>query len=93
MQREDGVSVAVGIAKLRIELVDGFEITIAELEQSLFTQVHTCADHHVGKDQICGGGSIWKLRVTFNKSDQAVSDPAVQALGEALVDLSREAVQ
>ncbi|RZL32386.1 MAG: hypothetical protein EOP35_20175 [Rubrivivax sp.] len=40
-----------------------------------------------------GGGSIWKLRVTFNKSDQAVSDPAVQALGEALVDLSREAVQ
>jgi hypothetical protein len=40
-----------------------------------------------------GGGSIWKLRATFPKADQAVSDHAVQALGEALVDLSREAVQ
>jgi hypothetical protein len=38
-----------------------------------------------------GSGSIWKLRVTFPKADQAVSDPAVRALGEALVDLSREA--
>ena len=40
-----------------------------------------------------GGGSIWKLRATFPKADQAASDPAVQALGEALVDLSREAPQ
>jgi len=40
-----------------------------------------------------GGGAIWKLRATFPKADQAVSDAAVQALGNALVDLSREAVQ
>jgi len=37
-----------------------------------------------------GGGSIWKLRATFPKADQAASDAAVRALGEALVDLSRE---
>jgi hypothetical protein len=37
-----------------------------------------------------GGGSIWKLRATFPTTDQPASDPAVQALGEALVDLSRE---
>lgn len=37
-----------------------------------------------------GSGAIWKLRATFPKADQAASDPAVQALGEALVDLSRE---
>jgi hypothetical protein len=37
-----------------------------------------------------GGGSIWKLRATFPVSDQAASDPAVEALGSALVDLSRE---
>lgn len=37
-----------------------------------------------------GGGSIWKLRTTFPEADKAVSDAAVLALGNALVDLSRE---
>jgi hypothetical protein len=37
-----------------------------------------------------GGGSIWKLRTTFPAADKAVSDAAVQGLGDALVDLSRE---
>ncbi len=36
-----------------------------------------------------GGGSIWKLRTTFPGVDKAVSEPAVTALGNALVDLSR----
>ena len=40
-----------------------------------------------------GGGYIWKLRTTFPEADKAVSDDAVQALGNALVDLSRETVQ
>jgi len=37
-----------------------------------------------------GGGSIWKLRATFLDTDRAASDPAVEVLGDALVDLSRE---
>jgi len=37
-----------------------------------------------------GGGSIWKLRATFHDADRVVSDPAIEALGNALVDLSRE---
>ena len=37
-----------------------------------------------------GGGSIWKLRTTYPAADKAVSDSAVVALGNALVDLSRE---
>lgn len=36
-----------------------------------------------------GGGAIWKLRATFPAKDLAVSDDAVRALAEALVDLSR----
>ncbi len=36
-----------------------------------------------------GGGAIWKLRATFPVKDLAVSDDAVRALAEALVDLSR----
>ncbi|MEO6281098.1 hypothetical protein [Roseateles sp.] len=40
-----------------------------------------------------GGGSIWKLRATFSDADRAVSDPAIEALGNALVDLSRETAQ
>ncbi|XHS78702.1 hypothetical protein ACFJGW_01670 [Burkholderiaceae bacterium UC74_6] len=35
-------------------------------------------------------GVIWKLRVTFPESDRQIDDPAVQAFGDALVDLSRE---
>lgn len=37
-----------------------------------------------------GGGSIWKLRASFPDADRAASDPAVEALGNALADLSRE---
>ena len=64
----------------------GIEVMVA----SAVIEVPTMTTYRTHLQLWSGGGSIWKLRATFPDADRAASDPAVEALGGALVDLSRE---